>query len=111
MQDMLTPLYNIHQGKGKTSERFLKVKVFRDLCLINDRYSKLAFLHLIKERKTLSLSTQASFAPISLKVAWSGKSLIPVTPSLWVVRGDVKIIILAKFTNVSNDCWQIIGNG
>ena len=42
---------------------------------MNDRYSKLAFLHRVKERKTPSLSPQASFAPFSLKVAWSGKSL------------------------------------
>ena len=42
---------------------------------MNDRYSKLAFLHRVKERKTPSLSAQASFAPSSLKVAWSGKSL------------------------------------
>ena len=45
---------------------------------MNDRYSKLAFLHRVKERKPLSLSAQASFAPSSLKVAWSGKSLIGV---------------------------------
>ena len=43
---------------------------------MNDRYSKLAFLHRLKERKTPSSSAQASFAPFSLKVAWSGKSLI-----------------------------------
>ena len=43
---------------------------------MNDRYSKLDFLHKVKERKTPSLSAQASFAPFSLKVAWSGKSLI-----------------------------------
>ena len=43
---------------------------------MNDRYSKLAFLLRVKERKTPSLSAQASFAPFSLKVAWSGKSLI-----------------------------------
>ena len=41
---------------------------------MNDRYSKLAFLHRVKERKTPSLSARASFAPFSLKVAWSGKS-------------------------------------
>ena len=46
---------------------------------MKDRYSKLAFLHRVKERKTPSLSTQASFAPFSLKVAWSGISLIGVT--------------------------------
>ena len=40
------------------------------------RYSNLAFLHRVKERKTPSLSAQASFSPFSLKVAWSGKSLI-----------------------------------
>ena len=43
---------------------------------MNDRYSKLAFLHRVKERKTPSLSAQARFAPFSLKVAWSGKSRI-----------------------------------
>ena len=49
---------------------------------MNDRYSKLAFLHRLKERKTPSLSAQASFAPFSLKVAWSGKSLIAHVMSL-----------------------------
>ena len=43
---------------------------------MKDRSSKLAFLHKVKERKTPSLSAQASFALFSLKVAWSGKSLI-----------------------------------
>ena len=43
---------------------------------MNDRYSKLAFLHRVKERKTPSLSAQGSFAPFSLKVVLSGKSLI-----------------------------------
>ena len=36
----------------------------------------MALLHRVKGRKTPSLSAQASFAPYSLKVAWSGKSLI-----------------------------------
>ena len=40
------------------------------------RGSKLALLHRVKERQTPSLSAQASFAPFSLKVARSGKSLI-----------------------------------
>ena len=43
---------------------------------MNDIYSKLAFLHRVKESKTPSLSAQASFEPFYLKVAWSGKSLI-----------------------------------
>ena len=43
---------------------------------MNDRYSKLAFLHRVKEGQTPSLSAQASFALFSLKVAWSGKTLI-----------------------------------
>ena len=46
---------------------------------MNDRYSKLAFLHRVKERKTPSLSAQASFAFFSLKVAWSKNSLIGLT--------------------------------
>ena len=50
---------------------------------MNDRYSKLASLHRLKERKTPSLSAQASFAPFSLKVAWSGKSLIDASQSLF----------------------------
>ena len=37
------------------------------------RGSQLALLHRVKERKNPSLSAQASFAPFSLKVAWSGK--------------------------------------
>ena len=53
---------------------------------MNDRYSKLAFLHRLKERKTPSLSAQASFAPFSLKVAWSGKSLI----------GKVGVVMLGR---------------
>ena len=43
---------------------------------MNDRYSKLAFLHRVKEGQTPRLSAQASFALFSLKVAWSGKPLI-----------------------------------
>ena len=43
------------------------------------RGSKLALLHGVKERKNPSLSAQAIFAPFSLKVAWSGKSLIVST--------------------------------
>ena len=39
------------------------------------RGSKLTLLHRVKERKPPSLSAQASVAPFSLKVAWSGKSL------------------------------------
>ena len=42
------------------------------------RVSKLALLPRIKERKTPSLSAQVSFGPFSLKVAWSGKFLIPL---------------------------------
>ena len=39
----------------------------------------MVLLHRVKERTTPSLSTQASVAPFSLKVAWSGKSLIITT--------------------------------
>ena len=41
--------------------------------------SKLALLHRVKERKTPTMSAQASFAPFSLKVAWSWKRLIGIT--------------------------------
>ena len=40
----------------------------------------MALLHRVKERKTPSLSAQASFAPFSLKVACSGKSVIFENP-------------------------------
>ena len=64
---------------------------------MNDRYSKLAFLHRVKEGKTPSLSAQASFAPFSLKVAWSGKSLI--RPGFFFqfhfVKSEVSATILA----------------
>ena len=50
---------------------------------MKDRYSKLAFLYRVKEKKTPSLSTQASFALFFLKVAWSGKSLIDHGQSPW----------------------------
>ena len=54
---------------------------------MNGRYSKLAFLHRVKERKTTSLSAQASFAPFSLKVVWSGKSLIGSVGKIAVEKG------------------------
>ena len=44
--------------------------------------SKLALLHKVKEKKTPSLSAHASFAPFSLKVAWSGKPLIAFVKSI-----------------------------
>ena len=63
---------------------------------MKDRYSKLAFLHRLKERKTPSLSAQASFALSSLKVAWSGKSLIELVG--WVDIGvlDQENRVLSK---------------
>ena len=48
--------------------------------LTNCRGSKLALLHRVKERKPLSLSDYASVTLFSLKVAWSGKSLIVPFP-------------------------------
>ena len=48
----------------------------RQSYLTRCRGSKFTLSHRVKERKTASLSAQASFAPFSLKVAWSGKSLI-----------------------------------
>ena len=47
---------------------------------MNGRYSKLAFLHRDKERKTPSLSAQASFAPFSLKVLGLENPLLESEP-------------------------------
>ena len=66
---------------------------------MNDRYSKSAFLHRVKERKTASLSAQARFAPFSLKVAWSGKSLIAPLCIDWRVS--------PLYTVGSGSCWSI----
>ena len=75
---------------------------------MNDRYSKLAFLHRVKERKSPSLSAQASFAPFSLKVAWSGKSLIQAanTSNLFQVMlcGDNKSIDTTEMAR-ARDGW------
>ena len=51
---------------------------------MNARYSKLAFLHRVKERKTPSLSAQASFAPFFPEggVVWKIPYLGAVS-SLW----------------------------
>ena len=53
----------------------------------------MAFLHGVKERKTPSLSAQASFAPFSLKVAWSGKSLI------------LSLVAFLHFQDVARRCF------
>ena len=70
MQDMPTSSCNIIRKKTKFHRISSKFKFFcRDFYLMNARYSKLAFLHRVKERKTPSLSAQANFARFSLKVA------------------------------------------
>ena len=56
MQGMLIFLCSIHQKN--------KFFVGTSTQVMNDRYSKLAFLHRVKERKTPSLSAQASFTLI-----------------------------------------------
>ena len=57
------------------------------------------FLHRVKERKTPSLSAQASFAPYSLQVAWSGKSLISKIYLYWKFPNpgcdlDMEVVLL-----------------
>ena len=70
-------LSDLYQEKEDNPYNFFLFYIFsRPLYLILCRGSKLALLHRVKERKTPSLSAQSSFAPFSLKVAWSGKSLI-----------------------------------
>ena len=67
----------IYIGESGLSIHFFPFPIFsRPSYLTRCRGSKLALLHRVKEGKTPSLSAQASFAPFSLKVAWSGKSLI-----------------------------------
>ena len=72
---------------------------------MKDRYSKLAFLHRVKERKTPSLSAQASFAPSSLQVAWSGKSLIGSSDGECAANLNPSPLALAK-----DNPWFAISN-
>ena len=84
--------------------------------------SKLALLNRVKERKTPSLSAQASFAPFSRKVVWSGKSLIveyclvlgsvrqpsgpsPHMPGVWLCYSyiNVAIIVVLHLHRYAND--------
>ena len=74
------------------------------------RGSKLALLHRVKERKTPSLSAQASFAPFSLKVAWSGKYFIV---SLWGVNTLHQASFLCQpvensFVILQQRAWRVI---
>ena len=64
--------------KTRTIHTFFFLFQICSMPLYLTRYggSNLALLHRVKETKTPSLSAQASFASFSLKVAWSGKSLI-----------------------------------
>ena len=62
------------------------------------RGSKLAFLHRVKERKTPSLSAQASIAPFSLKVVWSGKSLIKIDSTILVSVPSSLIVTVTYWT-------------
>ena len=71
------PLSDLYQEKENNPYiLFLFHTISGPSYLSHCRGSKLALLHRVKERETPSLSTLASFAPFSLKVAWSGKSLI-----------------------------------
>ena len=70
-------LSDLYQEKEDNPHFFFLSHIFSRTSYVTCcRRSKLTFLHRVKERKTPSLSAQASFAPFSLKVAWSGKSLI-----------------------------------
>ena len=70
----------IHIEKRRTIHTFFNILKFG-----NHRWSKLAKLHRTKERKPPSLSNQARFAPFTLKVAWSGISLI-VAPESTILK-------------------------
>ena len=77
-------LSDLYQVKEDHPYSFVLFHTFsRPSYLTHCRGSKLALLHRVKERKAPSLSALASFAPFSLKVAWSGKSLIRGLPPLF----------------------------
>ena len=85
--------------------------------------SKLALLRRVKEWKTPSLSAQASFAPFSLKVTWSGKSLIdclylllqtyPVSSSSpsWLASSTMDILAVLRDANRPSGIQTVVGNG
>ena len=67
---------DVRNEKCYNSYNFLHVQVFRKTYSTSHRCSKFALLHRFKERKTLSLYDFSLFPFVSLKVVWSGKSLI-----------------------------------
>ena len=74
---MQASLSDLYQEKEDNLYIFFLFHTFsRPSYLTHCRGSKLALLHRVKERKTPSLSAQASFMPFFLKVVWSGKPLI-----------------------------------
>ena len=84
-------------GKKDNPYIFFLFHIFsRPSYLMCSRGSKMALLHRVKERKTLSLSAQASFALFSLKVAWSGKSLITGRGGYKMARGASEVLHLQK---------------
>ena len=77
IQGIQASLSHLYQEKEGNPYILFLFHIFSRLSYLTlSRESKLALSHKVKERKTPSLSAQASFAPFHLKVAWSGKSLI-----------------------------------
>ena len=74
---------------------------------MNDRYSKLAFLHWVKERKTLSLSAQlGQFCTLFPEggVVWKIPYIITVVP-MSQVMGELKLNgYICRGYNTSCDC-------
>ena len=87
--------------------------MYRTLYFGNHRCSKLAKLHRAKERETPSLSNQARFAPFTLKVAWSGISLIKCGQALLQTVTTYKYlgVTLDGQLNYSQHVTKIIGLG
>ena len=65
----------------------------------------MALLHRVKERKAPSLSAQASFTPFSLKVAWSGNSLIGKTQLPHICLNHVGGILLVFKQTPGAKAW------
>ena len=98
-------LSDLYQEKEDHPYSFVLFHIFSGPSyLTRCKGSKLTLLHRVKERKTPSLSAQASFAPFSLKVMWSGKSPIgELSTGVQSHRGG-------EWDGVTNPLWHLLSH-
>ena len=89
---MFVSLDNLQQENDNFLQNFSTYSNF-----VSYRWSKLAYWHRFKEKKTPSLSNQARFAPFTLKVAWSGKSFITCISPFSHLLFDHLVLYLLSF--------------